>query len=70
MQARDILPHPTVASISQGYGYSECNLPSHRPLTLTPSLIILLPYQITPHPSSPEILHNTCNFSGHPKKPV
>lgn len=67
-QAGDILPLPTLASVSQGY--SECCLPSPIPRTSTASLIILLPYQITPHPSSSKILQDTCSFSGHPTKPV
>ena len=53
-QAGDILPLPTLASASQGY--PECSPPSPIPPTATASLIILLPYQITPHPSSPRIL--------------
>lgn len=36
----------------------------------TPSLITLLPYQITPHPYSPAMLHSTSNFSRHSKKLV
>lgn len=42
------------------------------PLTVPQPPLLLwlyLSYQLTSHPSSPQILHNACSFSHHPKKP-